>query len=512
MVIDQRGDLWIIQRGYELHSGLDSAPSQPATIRCYRPDGTSTGRVISDVIDPRSLAYDAAKDQLVVGENGPDLDVRFYDGLASAPRLSRTFGAKGGIYSGSKPGSIDDPAAGGAARFAGISGVGVDARGNLYVGGGFHGTDLRQFRSDGSLGWRLHSLMFCNTYDVDPDSDGSELYGAYHHLHLDLSRNGAGQEQRYIAHSWDRRRFGRATRSGMSQAIVRRLGAARRLIMFTSAQGIVGDIHIYRYDGELAIPAGGTRNNGSVLWIDGNGDGLIAPAECAPMARPLNWVTSLSVDASGGIWATNSTTEGTFVRHFPLKAMNPAGAPVYSATPGSGYEDIRFPEEGDKTSAWGMASRFDYDLARDVAIAFYPAVGRTGDDDRSPAQYFMARYDRWSSGNRVPTWKVKAFTPQTHPGYFMYEQDLYPYSGYMGLQIAGDYAFFAYLFGEIHAFDLKTGALAQTFPHGPEVAGQCAWEDAAMGLRAFQRKNGEYLILTENSGWGGKNHLFRWKP
>jgi hypothetical protein len=45
---------------------------------------------------------------------------------------------------------------------------------------------------------------------------------------------------------------------------------------------------------------------------------------------------------------------------------------------------------------------------------------------------------------------------------------------------------------------------------GPEVNGQSAWEDAAMGLRAFKRKNGEYLIFTENSGWGGKNNLFRW--
>ena len=41
---------------------------------------------------------------------------------------------------------------------------------------------------------------------------------------------------------------------------------------------------------------------------------------------------------------------------------------------------------------------------------------------------------------------------------------------------------------------------------------QSAWEDSAMGLRAFRRENGEYLIFTENSGWGGKNNFFRWKP
>ena len=33
-----------------------------------------------------------------------------------------------------------------------------------------------------------------------------------------------------------------------------------------------------------------------------------------------------------------------------------------------------------------------------------------------------------------------------------------------------------------------------------------------MGLRVVKRSDGEYLILTENSGWGGKNNFYRWKP
>ena len=124
----------------------------------------------------------------------------------------------------------------------------------------------------------------------------------------------------------------------------------------------------------------------------------------------------------------------------------------------------------------------------------------------------MARYDNWSKGNRKSLWKVKAFRPETDPDYFMYEVNFYPYSGYMGMQVAGDYVFMAYLFGEVHVFDLKTGKLVETLPIGPEGNGQCAWEDAAMGLRVFRRKNGEYLIFTENSGWGAKDNFFRWKP
>jgi hypothetical protein len=268
----------------------------------------------------------------------------------------------------------------------------------------------------------------------------------------------------------------------------------------------VGDVNIYRYEGELAIPAGGTRNGGNALWIDANGNGKEEPEEITKMASPIGWITGLCVDSKGDLWAANSTTGGSFMRHFAFKGLTAKGVPLYSGVAGEGYEDVRFPEEGDKTNAWGMASRMDYDADRDILVAFFPAVARKGEGDKSPAQYFMARYDNWSKGNRAPRWKVKAFRPETDPDYFMYEVNLYPYSGYMGMQIAGDYVFFAYLFGEVHVFDLASGKLVEILALGPEVNGQSAWEDAAMGLRAFKRRDGEYLIFTENSGRGSAPH------
>lgn len=512
MTVDQRGDLWIIQRGNDFPIGGKPAAKYQAAVKCYAANGTFTGREITDVINPRALGYDAARDQLLVAENGPDLNVRFYGELATKPALARTFGEKGGIYGGKRPGLVYDAAAGGYARFAGIAGVGVDAQGNLYVGGGFQGTDLRMFTPAGKLGWMLNSLMFCNTYDFDPASDGTELYGAYNHLKLDLAQSAPGREQKYIGYNWDLRRFGEPDRAGSSQAIVRRLGPEKRLVMFTSGQGQIGDLKIFRYNGELAIPCGDTRDGGSALWIDTNGNGKAEPEEITSMASAIGWVTGLCVDAKGDIWAAVSATDGSFMRHFTFKGISAGGVPCYSGLKGEGYDDIRFPEEGDTTNAWGMASRLDYDADRDILVAFYPAVKRTGEGDKSPAQYFMARYDNWRKGNRTPAWKVKASRPETDPDYFMYEVKLYPYSGYMGMQIAGDYVFLAYLFGEVHAFDLNTGKLAEILSLGPEVNGQSAWEDAAMGLRACKRSNGEYLILTENSGWGGKDNFFRWHP
>jgi hypothetical protein len=512
MAIDKRGDLWIIQRGNDHPMTGAITAKYKAAVKCYKTDGTFTSREITDVLNPRALGYDAAQDQLLVAENGPDLNVRFYAQLDKSPSLVRTFGEQTGIYRGQKPGLIHDPAAGGSARFAGIAGVGFDKHGNLYIGGGFQGTDLRMFTPDGKLGWMLNSLMFCNTYDVDPASDGSEIYGTYNHLRLDLSETKPGKEQKYLGYNWDPRRFGEPERASNSQAIVRRLGPDKRLVMFTTGQGVIGDIHIYRYDGEIAVPAGGTRDNGSSLWIDTNGNGKVDPGETTKMASPISWITGLCVDSRGDIWAANTGSAGSFMRHFTFKGFNASRVPVYRGAKGEGYEDVPFPEEGAQTNGWSMASRMDYDADRDILVAYFPAVARKGEGDKSPPQYLMARYDNWSKGNRKSKWKVKGLRPETDPDYFMYEVKLYPYSGYMGMQIAGDYIFFAYLFGEVHVFDLGTGKLVEILAMGPEVNGQCAWEDAAMGLRAFKTKAGEYLIFTENSGWGGKNNLFRWKP
>jgi hypothetical protein len=80
------------------------------------------------------------------------------------------------------------------------------------------------------------------------------------------------------------------------------------------------------------------------------------------------------------------------------------------------------------------------------------------------------------------------------------------------MDAAGDKIFLSALWGEIHVYDALTGERVTVLSAGPEVAGRFAWQDANLGLRAFQRKNGEYLIFTENSGYHAKCHLYRWNP
>ena len=82
----------------------------------------------------------------------------------------------------------------------------------------------------------------------------------------------------------------------------------------------------------------------------------------------------------------------------------------------------------------------------------------------------------------------------------------------MGFDVTGGNIFVAELWGPVHVFNANTGAPECILSPGPEVAGSSAWEDAAMGLRAYQRQNGEYEVLTENSGYDGKCNLFRLSP
>jgi hypothetical protein len=374
------------------------------------------------------------------------------------------------------------------------------------------GTDIRAFSPDGKFLWELHSLTFCNTYDVDPAGDGEDIYNTYSHIRLDLDKTKPGTEQTYHAYNWDWRRFGAPPRPHSAQAMLRRMGADNKLILFTSDQGIVGGIDIFRYEGELLVPCGSLRD--SRLWIDTDGDGKKSPDEEVKVeGYGIGWITTYCVDSRGDLWIGVPTTQGSFMRRFALKGFTEHGAPIYGGTKAD-YEEIRFPDEGDTTDARAMLVRLDYDADRDVMILYFPTEPRNHENPRQPRRYALARFDDWSKGNRQATWKIASPTP-FDPAYvhlFMNEKNFNPQVDFTGMQRAGDYIFFTYMFGDLHVYDLKTGELVEILNVGPEVAGHTAWEDAAMGLRVFQRKNGEYLIFTENGGWGGKNNFIRWKP
>ncbi len=478
-------------------------------LKCYGADGAFTGRQIADVVNPTAVAYDPAADRLLVAENGPDQNIRIYEGLAAAPRCTGTFGVRGGVYSGKTPGRLFDPAAGGWARLYGPSGVGIDAKGNIYVSCSPSGSDLRKFTPDGRLVWMLNGLHMVDCADFDPDSDGVEVYCPYKHYTMDYSQTEPGSEWRYVDYNWNPLKYGPAPRANCSSAVLRRVGPHRALMLYTGGGGLIGYVGIYRFDGQINVPAGRIEaKNGKIeVWIDANGDGRETPEEVTACPN-CGSIQTFAVDQKGDIWL--ACMGAPTLRRFVFHGLNEHGVPLYGTKAGD-YEDIPFPGIGKKVNVWGQIIRVAYDSDRDVMYLVGPAQDRKTDKE-DPIVY-LARYDGWSRGNRTARWRITLPDPSVDPN-FMYTPP-HPYGlafQWMGFDVAIDKIFLAELWGPIHVFDAATGAGDAILNAGPEVSGSNAWEDVPMGLRAVKRKSGEYIIFSENSGFGAKNNMFRWTP
>ena len=512
IVIDKRGDLWILQRpgDYPVNFAVHEA-KYPAALKCYTRDGEFTGREITDFVLPTSVAYDAVNDQLLVADNGPEQNIRFYGQLESQPTFVKSFGVPGGLYAGKNPGLLYDPQVGGDTRLHHITAVGIDAEGFIYVNCGMQGTDFRKYSPDGKLVWHRTAILFCNTPDVDPDSDGTEIYSTYAHMRLDLDKTEPGSEWQYVGLNWDTRRFGYPIRGGNSQSILRRLGPERQLIHFTSGQGYVESAKIFRYEGEIAIPCGEIRQSGREIWLDTNGDGLETPDEVIRSETPVpGGMNSFCVDSRGDIWFALLKMEipSGVLRHFRLLGFTEHGAPRYGLGPGD-YEDIPYPRSPTEGGGWANIARVHYDPDQDRMILVGPAETKQADRDES-GQY-MACYDHWST-ERTERWNILLPRATRSPNFMYADKQAGLPQQWMGMDVAGDKIFLANLWGEVNVFDTKTGVIELIISPGPEVAGHGAWEDASQGIRVFQRKNGEFMIFVESSGYGGKCHFYRWHP
>jgi len=508
MTVDSRGDLWIIQEANDFPIGTKITTAYPGAVKCYHPNGTYANKQITGVVNPAAIAYDAVNDRLLIADN-TNQDIVIYGNLTTTPTQVGTFGQLGGLYAGSNPGLINDPAAGGYARFYGISGLGVDSAGNIYVSTGMQGTDLRKFTPGGALVWMLNGLFFCNTPDLDPDTDGQDAYSTYWHGTLDYTKTAPGSEWAFKGYNWNPNLYGDPPRQAAAQAIFRRVGPNRAKIMYTSGQGLADYVGIFRYNGEIAVPCGQIRDSGATVWIDANGDGLETANERVTGAAP-GGLSTFCVDDNGDVWLACLSGDSAIMRHFKLQGMTANGAPIYDLTPGH-YEDIPFPGTGQPISTWGMSAAMFYDAVRDSMYLSGPAVARV--TEQNDQVNYLARYDNWSTGNRTPRWFFTLPNPDTSVN-FMYEVGR-PWGcvhRWMGLDVAAEKLFTADLWGDVYVYRTTDGTLERILNAGPEISGCCAWEDAAMGLTAFKRSNGEFIVFTENSGWGGKPNMFRLPP
>ncbi|QOV22142.1 NHL repeat-containing protein [Anabaenopsis elenkinii] len=485
IAVDRQGNLWIIQTKHG---------SNPAKIVHYSREGKQLPQEISNIVEPSAIAVDL-QNRILVAENGPRQQVLIYQ-LKDQPVLVSTLGTPGGVYGG-VPGEIQD------LKLYGLTGVGTDFAGNIYVNSnGFNnsGTDLRKFSSSGKLLWQLMGLMFVDNADADPTSDGVRLFTKQEEFLMDYSQP-VGKQWTYKAYTLNPFKYPQDPRLHTSPDAtwVRRIQGKPFIFLTDMYESF---LQIYRLnpdtDGKISIPSGmfvGTRGGGGKsipgnwpphqpeegewIWRDRNNNGKFDPSEY-DTTKDYPYIGGWWVDSRGDVWKTVRTKEG--IRHYPLQGLDNHGNPIYTyasmskeATP-SMFTDLRRIEYLPETDTMYL-SGFTVD---------HPAVG----DDTKVVGSEIVRFDNWSRGNRTPRWRI--VVPHDNTG----KREV----STAAMSVAGDYVFAVTVkTAKVYIYNAKTGAFVKNLTPGPEVASESGWIDIPYGLRAMRRNNGEYLLFLEEN-------------
>ena len=512
MAADSAGQLWIVQEGTNFPAAYNYTYLYPAAIKLYDKNGNYQNKEITDVVSPTAVCYDSATDQLLVTENGPAQNIRVYDlytGTSTQPTLNKTIGVSGGVFAGSTPGLLYDPASGGNARFFGPSGVGVDSGGNIYVScdPGENQSDIRSFKSDGvTLNWKVQALEMTNVGDFDPTVYAGDVWTTTHHYAMNWNNTTPGSE--WSLKSYTANPFAYTFPSNLTggNAVYRKIGGVP--LLFTAGQGNLGPIYVYRFVGEQQVPCGSFTDTGSAIkvWTDEDGDGIQEASEVATVSTHSGaFLESFSVDSGGNIWMAMGGGIGgnsPNVQKFSFHGFNGVGAPTYLTT--LSYVACPAPFN----TAWGNHARCQYvGGASDTMYLMGETIPGATDENYGGT---LACFDHWTS-SPVQRFSIVLPTPATNPNFL---NGAPPYTDgngflYMAMCVANGVAFVSDLWGTIHVVD-PTGHLVTNIVPGPEVNGGNDWEDENMGIRAsYNSSKDEYDILQEMSGFHGRQSFYR---
>ena len=528
LTIDSAGNVWAIQRAGE---------GQPPLILEFNTNGTPEAAEISFAagVDPVAIAYDGTN-RLLVADDGPDQNIKFYSlpSLTGTPTtIASTLGSSLMGGTGTNIGRI------GPARFYGLTGVGMDTNGNVYVSWNFDGPPdgvtnkeswthsqgvLEKFSASGQPLWSRYGLLWVDMSSMDPASE-SDFYSAYGHYQLNWSNSVPGSEWSFTGVTYDRFLYPLDPRPfpvgcDTPQSCVRHLNG--RSYLFCSGQ-LAQYIAAFRFDptnhGEVAVPAfyiskgvnhalvpgalPGGPAAGEYMWRDLNGDGRFETNEFTQPASASDLGDATWgwwVDDGGEIWMTvnrgTPTTPG--LRRFRLQGFDTNRVPIYSYSQMDLYPvPVPFLDQYDN----GL-ERVIYDRTNDLMYlggytSQYPS-GTWG------GFRVLARYDNWSTGNRTATWILPL-----------------PYNlGTANVPIcmaaAGAFIFVVSVTGQsdVSVYRASDGAhVGELTPNNGlfTLANTGYVDERPFGLFAYQRANGEYLVVVEEDG-NLKNVVYRWNP
>ena len=490
LAFDSAGYVWMLnttQKKLVRYSTTGALQSQQISLSSYVPTG---------------FGIDRTNNKIYVANNNVNQNILIYNNITTTPAYSGTFGTTGGIFSGTGAtiGSV------GPLRFNHPVGVGVDSTGNIYVGSdgssNMGGAVFEKYNAAGVRQWVKYGLNFVDMADISPASE-TDIYTKEEHFVMDYSKApGLGWSyQGYTANPYkypQDRRLKEAYSSVFARVI-----AGKTFLYMT---GMYGEpLAVYRFnaatDGETAIPAAlfapsgissvAGSPSGEWVWRDTNGNGAFDAGEYSqptiPKADTSSW--AMSVDSQGTVWNVNSATGK--IRSFPVQGLDANGSPIY------GYNNA---VETAMPAIISEITRLEYDPATDTMYLGAYTTDRphpSGDGIWGVVGTEILKIPKWSTGNLTPAVRIQL-----------------PYAGiplYMKTMcIAGKYAFACEGRNPIiHVYDLGSGAEVGTMC--ATGLGSLGWVDIPYGIRAYQRSNGEYLVLAEEDG-NGKVLMYRWTP
>ncbi|MFM0110938.1 SMP-30/gluconolactonase/LRE family protein [Paraburkholderia nemoris] len=455
LALDGAGNLWVAQQ-------------TAATILEFSPAGALLNMIQMPATSrPSALYFDASSGQLMVGDQGPDMNIKLYN-ISGTPTLVGTFGIQGGYLDSTTgiKGQVGDK------RFTRVVGIGKDAAGNLYVlnnpwGGGWDlgrngGTDIHAYDSAGNPQWKLQSLNFEAVAAPDPVTDGAYFYGG-----TNIYTGTAGGT--FVANTVDPFSYPSDPRLNMNDTQrdehfgqLVSVGGNRILVASGQNPGIFYFYHFNAASGYIAIP------DASIPGTAFNTTRQITGGFC--------------IDSRGDIWAGLDRTNHIY--HYPLVSFDGSGKPTW----GPGIA-ISIPQ------SIRPLTRIIYLPESDTMIL---AQGIAGSWDWTAIQSRIEVYHGWSAGNT------------TKPNLVINLTSANPKS----ITAVGNYLFVGYVHTvpNIDAFNLTTGNLDTTLINSSAGTVDVGNDvDSMYGLRAYLRSAGEYVITKDNYN-GSSIVVYRWTP
>ncbi|MGF6600192.1 hypothetical protein P3T23_004927 [Paraburkholderia sp. GAS448] len=455
LALDPAGNIWVAQKS-------------AGTVVAFSPAGAPLNTIQMSVDSrPSALYFDAATGRLMVGDEGPDMNIKIYN-ISGIPFLVGTFGIQGGYLDATAgiKGQVGDK------RFTRVVGIGRDSAGNLYVlnnpwGGawdlGRNGeTDIHAYDSSGNLQWKLQALNFEGVAAPDPATDGSYFYGG-----TNIYTGTAGGT--FVANTVDPIDYPSDPRININdiqrdehfgQLVA--VGGNRILVASGQNPDIFYFFHFNAAHGYIAIP------DGSIPGTAFNTNRKITGGFC--------------IDSRGDVWAGLDRTNHIY--HYPLTGFDASGKPTWGAAIATSIPQSIRP-----------LTRIIYLAESDTMIL---AQGIAGSWDWTAMQTRIEVYHGWSAGNTTrpdPVINLTRANPKS-------------------IAAVGNYLFVGYVHTvpDIDAFNLVTGRLDTTLinsnPNKVDVGNDV---DSMYGVRAYLRSTGEYMITKDNYN-DSSIIVYRWTP